>query len=529
VTADAALLQAGADALAANDLTGASRSFGQIVAGNPRAHAAWNALSVIAVRSGAPDVAVEHSRRALEFNRRNAVYLNNLAVAYGELGQLAECEAALRRALKAQPAYTEGLYNLAKVLFKQGRLEESSRCYERAHAIDPNFPELRRNLAITYRALGRANLGVPVLRAAERANADDEQVASILAGCLLDSEGADAAIAYLHRVVEQHPDWRDAHMALALIQLALGQWRAGWREYYWRPNIPLAERARNLPDQLPERLERTRVLLKHEQGLGDILFFLRFAPELAHRGAKLVVSCPEKLVGILSAVDALSEITASPEGDDGFDLRIWMGDLPLLLEGSGTPPPLRLKIDGNLTGRWAERLAQFGPAPYLGLTWRAGTNWLAAQEFGRSRALISKAIPPDSLGATVQDWPGTLFSLQRAPDAADLAKAAHAANAPVHDLSALNDDLPEMRAVLSLIHEYVCVSNTNVHLAAGVGKSARVLVPFPPEWRWMQAGNASPWFPGFPIYRERAGEGWSAALDSLRSDLMAQWRSQCQA
>ena len=114
MTADAALFQAGAEALAANDLTGASRSFGQIVAGNPRAHAAWNALSVIAVRSGAPDVAVEHSRRALEFDRRNAVYLNNLAIAYGELGQFTECETTLRTALKAKPAYAEGLYNLAK-------------------------------------------------------------------------------------------------------------------------------------------------------------------------------------------------------------------------------------------------------------------------------------------------------------------------------------------------------------------------------------------------------------------------------
>ena len=519
MTADAALFQAGAEALAANDLTGASRSFGQIVAGNPRAHAAWNALSVIAVRSGAPDVAVEHSRRALEFDRRNAVYLNNLAVAYGELGQLAECEAALRRALKAKPAYTEGFYNLAKVLFKQARLEESSRCYERAHAIDPNFPELRRNLVIVYRTLGKANLAVPLLRGAERANPADEHIPSILAGCLLESEGPDAAIAYLNRVIEEHADWRDARMALALIQLALGQWRAGWREYYWRPNIPLAERARNLPEQLPERLERTRVLLKHEQGLGDILFFLRFAPELAQRGAKLVVSCPDKLMGILSAVDALSEITTSPEGDGRLDLRIWMGDLPLLLEGSGTPPPLRLKTDGGRTRRWAERLAQFGPAPYLGLTWRAGTNWLAAPEFGQSRALISKVIPPDSLGAAVRDWPGTLFSLQRAPDAADLAKAAHAANAPVHDLSALNDDLADMLAVLSLLDDYVTVSNTNVHLLAGLGKTAKVLVPFPPEWRWMHSGEASPWFPGFRVYRERPGQGWSDALAALRAAL----------
>ena len=36
-----------------------------------------------------------------------------------------------------------------------------------------------------------------------------------------------------------------------------------------------------------------------------------------------------------------------------------------------------------------------------------------------------------------------------------------------------------MLALLSLIDEYVGVSNTNMHLRAGVGKTAKVLVPAP--------------------------------------------------
>ena len=89
-----ALFRAGADALAACDFSRASRLFGEIVVADPRAHAAWNALSVVAVRAGFADIAVEHARRALELDRRNVVYLNNLAIAQGELGLLEECEAA---------------------------------------------------------------------------------------------------------------------------------------------------------------------------------------------------------------------------------------------------------------------------------------------------------------------------------------------------------------------------------------------------------------------------------------------------
>jgi hypothetical protein len=58
-----------------------------------------------------------------------------------------------------------------------------------------------------------------------------------------------------------------------------------------------------------------------------------------------------------------------------------------------------------------------------------------------------------------------------------------------------------------------------MHIRAGLGKTARVLVPFPPEFRWMHAGGESPWFPGLPIYRQTAGRDWRSVLDLLREDL----------
>ena len=90
---------------------------------------------------------------------------------------------------------------------------------------------------------------------------------------------------------------------------------------------------------------------------------------------------------------------------------------------------------------------------------------------------------------------------------------------PAHDLSTLNEDLEQILALLSLIDEYVGVSNTNMHLRAGAGKTARVLVPAPPEWRWMAEGNESPWFPGFGVYRQRYDGSWDEAFDMLATDL----------
>jgi hypothetical protein len=54
---------------------------------------------------------------------------------------------------------------------------------------------------------------------------------------------------------------------------------------------------------------------------------------------------------------------------------------------------------------------------------------------------------------------------------------------------------------------------------AGLRKRARVLIPYPPEWRWTLKEERSPWFPSFTLYREDRKRGWDSALARLRSDM----------
>jgi len=88
----------------------------------------------------------------------------------------------------------------------------------------------------------------------------------------------------------------------------------------------------------------------------------------------------------------------------------------------------------------------------------------------------------------------------------------------VHDFTALNEDLEDMLALLSFMDEYVTVSNTNVHLRAATGRNSRVLVPNPPEYRWMAEGEESPWFPGCKLYRQKVDGAWEEALAALARD-----------
>ena len=169
-----------------------------------------------------------------------------------------------------------------------------------------------------------------------------------------------------------------------------------------------------------------------------------------------------------------------------------------------------------------ETLRMLGDPPYIGVTWRGGTP--REEQTGRGWRLF-KEIPLAKLARALGPVSGTVISLQRNPKETENSVLSKLAGKPVHDLSELNADLESMLALLALLDDYVGVSNTNTHLRATVGKTARVLVPHPVDWRWMISGNESPWFPGFRVYRQGPDGDWELALGRLRGDLLAAFGS----
>ncbi len=479
----------------------------------------WNELAWGFLRSGQAELALEHARRAHEMSRSNVEYLNTLGVAYGETGQLELAEATFRKALKRKPAFVDSLVNLAKSLEKQEKLPQARKHFERAFAIQPMFPKLATNLAKICRECGDVARARSILLGLEKSGEEDLAIA--LAECDFELGDTPRAIERLRAAVREHRDWTLARDALAHLLLSTGSWREGWNEYLGRHSLFGAPNS--LAGHLPPRLDGRHVLLRGEQGIGDVLFFLRFAPLLRERAALLTLACEKKLHPLLGGNALLEEVReARPDDADNprFDSRLWVGDLPALLECSDMPPAWRLSVGEGEQKNAKQRLAAFGPAPHLAVTWRAGTDTAQGREFGDERKALMKAVSPRMLGTALRGWPGTAVLLQRGARPQDGAEFAAGFAAPFHDLSALGEDLRALLAVLSVLDEYVTVSNTNVHLLAGIGRTARVLVPFPAEWRWMRGEGPSPWFPDFPVYRQSVSRDWSGALARLRADLL---------
>ncbi|MDO8595621.1 MAG: tetratricopeptide repeat protein, partial [Sulfuricaulis sp.] len=354
-------------------------------------------------------------------------------------------------------------------------------CYQRAIEIDPDYVEALCNLGVAFGRKG----------------------------------WRDPAIACYRRALQIKPD-PDAHFNLALIYLLTGNFKEGRQEYAWH-----WLRENSAPRPLPPTpwdgsdLAGRSVFLHAEQGPGDEIFFLRFVNQLRQRGAGHIAYRPsKKIAGLLVRVPAIDRLVDPQAIPPPSDFVFSVGDLPKLLGMERVEQiPRSLALDPlpeKLEVLRAQLLA-LGPAPYLGVTWRAGTH--------RKDGVLFKECPVALLARTLREAPGTILVLQRHPEACEIEAFASALGRLAHDFSPLNEDLESMLALLALLDEYVGVSNTNMHLRAGAGKTARVLVPVPPEWRWMADGKESPWFPGFSVYRQGYDGDWEGAFAQLESDL----------
>jgi len=507
----------------------AVESYRKALALNPEYAEAHSNLGTVLQAQGKYDAAAEHLHQALRFRPKDFAAHSNLGVVQQAQGHLDAALESFRRALAINPDYAEAHNNLGMVQHAQVQLEAALESFQRALAINPVYAEAHNNLGMVLQEQGQLEAALVCFRHALSIKPDYIEAHGNIGVVLLAQGQLDAAEASFHQALSINPQDADAHYNLSHVLLLRGASQAGWREYEWRvrhrfgrdyiadPRDP----SRTLPRPstlCPFDLADKRILLMREQGIGDEIFFLSFAALARQHGAWLAYQPSEKIASLVQRVPGLDAVLPLGEVPSNLDLIMLVGDLPLLLgldSLQDIPPPLPLSVLPERLSAMRARLAAFGGRPVLGVTWRAGSERIAGQRKSR----LFKETDISHLGQVLSAWPGEVLILQRQPRAAEMQEFTQALGRPAHDWSELNDSLEDMLALLALIDEYVGVSNTNMHLMAGLGKTARVLVTNPPEWRWMSERQESPWFPGFQLYRQQRDGAWTEALDRLAEDM----------
>jgi hypothetical protein len=61
----------------------------------------------------------------------------------------------------------------------------------------------------------------------------------------------------------------------------------------------------------------------------------------------------------------------------------------------------------------------------------------------------------------------------------------------------------------------VAVDTSVVHLAGAMGKTASVMLPYAPDWRWLLSRTDSPWYPTLRLFRQGSDRSWDGVIAGI--------------
>ena len=415
------------------------------------------------------------------------------------------------------PGYAVAHANLGCALFSLGRFEEAEARHEAALRLEPDYPDALSNLGNALLAQGRFEEAVAAFRAALRLRPDYAEAHANLGAALRDTGDIPEALLHCEAAIELQPGRPDARFNRALALLTAGRYAEGWAEHEHRLALPhYPRRDLGCPQWQGEPLAGRRILLHAEQGLGDTLQFVRYAPLVAARGGRVILEVQKPLVGLLARMEGVAEVVACGEELPGFDLHCPLMSLPhafgTTIETIPACAPY-LAPDPDLVARWAALLPS-SMGKRVGLVWAGSprANEPRNHYADRRRSLHLRSLAP--LAAI----PGVEFvSLQLGPRAAEAQSPP--AGMAVLDLTAGIADFDDTAALVAGLDLVIAVDTSVAHLAGALGKPVWLLSRFDACWRWLAGREDSPWYPGLRLFRqERPGE-WGPVIARVAAEL----------
>jgi tetratricopeptide (TPR) repeat protein len=158
-----------------------------------------------AYAEGRPADALASCRAVLDASPGHVDALHLGAVAALGLGEAAEAEAMLRRALGLAPRDAALHLDLGRLLLREGRREEARALLEAAAGLDPDDPEAHLHLGILHRDAGRAEAAEAAFRRGLAADPEHPALLGFLGNLLLAAGRTAEALPLLARAAERDP------------------------------------------------------------------------------------------------------------------------------------------------------------------------------------------------------------------------------------------------------------------------------------------------------------------------------------
>jgi tetratricopeptide (TPR) repeat protein len=396
------------------------------------------------------------------------------------------------------------LLNYGFCMEHAGAVEKSVMLYRKALAAKPGFMEAHVDLSgVLWRIEDFEGALAHALKAVELAP-DNAYAVRILGTAYLNFNRLDEAEKQLRRSLELLPGFALAEIDLAFALLLAGKLEEGWKFYArrWRDTDRMKRPAFFNPDlewkgRDAQPLAGKRIAVYAEQGLGDVIQFIRYVRELQADGAVVFGVIQPELVALVEH-SFPGVLCLTPHRVLQADYHVALLDLPMhygtTMQNMPAAVPY-LRAPEDKVREWAGRMPPAQGRLRVGLAWSGSLK----QVNNNNRAIHLSQLAPVMEMHELQ-----CFSLQKGECGAfsDIEPSRE----QLADLTAQWADFGDSTAMIENLDIVITVDTSIAHLAGAMGKECWVLLAPNADWRWLLEREDSTWYPTMRLFRRGFGE-----------------------
>ena len=479
--------------------------------------------------------------RAIGLRPAYAEAYNNLALVEMELCIFELAVSSAETGVRLSPELPEAHMTLGQALYLRRRFAEAVEAFKEVTRLRPSWTEALMRQLMARAALGE---GLEALLAEMPAGVTGAHVCDAAARGYMATGRVAEAEAAINRGLAIEPDkWsllcnlanakvaqgdveesvRISRRALAIREseplrgnmgmslLKLGRLEEGFRELEFRgkPAAPIGGGVA-YPEWDGSDPAGKTILLVPEQGFGDTIQFVRYASQLAARGAKVWVQTPPVLVELVRGVPGVSQVFLNDEAVRGFHAYLHMASLPWAFKTTLETIPAEvpyMRADGAAVATWRDKFTKLGPGLKVGLVWQGNPTHQKDQQ---------RSLPLTALAALGMVAGVRLISLQWGPGREQVGGNG---TPELLDLWGQLRTFSDTAAAVSAMDLVIGVDTAVIHLAGALGRPVWSLHAFDCDWRWMVGRTDSPWYPTMRLYRQNKAGEWGEVAEAVARDL----------
>ena len=538
------------------DIQNAIKFYVEAIKINPKNPSVFNNLGNAFKEIKNYKMAIQAFSDAIKLNPKDFNAFNNLGIVYESMGDNNRAIAAYKEAIKVNPTHAKSINNIGVVLYKQKRYKESAQIFEIALQTDPNYNEVYSNKGAAYNKAKDYEKAIESLETAIKKmpnhsgaytnlgnvynKTHDYKTAAKMheKSIALDPKGSNAysnlgtsykylglaakSIASYKKAIELDPNFVNAHFDLATMYLAGEDFVNGWKEYEWRfkkeEMIPHIIKHKDIFSKPmftgTEDIKGKTLLLHSEQGYGDSIQFIRFAPTLKEKfGCKIAVKCREGLKELFQTMPELDLVVDRSEDTPEFDYQLSIMSMPFVLGmKSINDLPKQMPYLKSTPDKSLEIKKEKGKID-IGICWSASVTG----ESYEGKVFDLKFFEPLMNNPKIN-----LYSLQVGDGSEDIKKLGF--EDKIIDLTSKLTDFSKTAYLIDNLDLVISSDTAVAHLAGALNKQVWIPLQKIPDWRWTNKGETTKWYPSAKLFRQKTARVWEGVFQSVNAKLSKQYK-----